>query len=84
MPASTEPAAHAKAAAGSLPPELAKEAATRLREATELGDVSRLGAICSELTAKSEIFAPYAARVARLADDFDFDGILKLVDEFEH
>jgi HPt (histidine-containing phosphotransfer) domain-containing protein len=84
MPAAAEPAAPAKPAAGSLPPALAKEAATRLREAAELGDVSGLAAICSELTAKSEVFAPYAARVARLADDFDFDGILKLVDEFEH
>jgi hypothetical protein len=46
--------------------------------------VSGLAAICKELTAKSEVFAPYAARVARLAEDFDFDGILKLVDALEH
>jgi signal transduction histidine kinase/DNA-binding response OmpR family regulator/HPt (histidine-containing phosphotransfer) domain-containing protein len=84
MPAATEPAAPANATAGSIPPALEKEAATRLREAAELGDVSGLAAICSELTAKSEVFAPYAARVARLAADFDFDGILKLVDAFEH
>jgi CheY-like chemotaxis protein len=81
MPTATEPAAPENAAAGSLPTALAKEAATRLREATELGDVSGIAAICSELTAKSEAFAPYAARLALLAGDFDFDGVLKLTEE---
>jgi len=83
MPAAAEPAAPAKPAAGSLPPALAKEAATRLREAAELGDVSGLTAICSELAAKSEAFGSYKARVAQLADDFDFDGVLKLAEELE-
>jgi hypothetical protein len=40
-----------------------------------------LAAICSELAAKSEAFAPYAAKVVRLADDFDFDAVLKLTEE---
>jgi two-component system, sensor histidine kinase and response regulator len=84
LPAAASPAAPAETAAGFLAPVLAREAATRLREAAELGDVSGLAAICSELTARSEVFAPYAAKVIRLADDFDFDGILKVVDEFEH
>ena len=83
MPAVVTPAAPAETAAGALPPPVAKEAATRLREAAELGDVSGLAAICSELTAKSEAFSPYAARVARLADDFDFDGVLKLTEALE-
>jgi two-component system, sensor histidine kinase and response regulator len=81
MPVAAVPAAPAKAAAGSLPPALAKEAATRLREAAELGDVTGLAAICSELAAKSEAFGPYKARVAQLADDFDFDGVLRLAEE---
>jgi HPt (histidine-containing phosphotransfer) domain-containing protein len=84
IPAAVNPAAAEETAAGSLSSALAKEAATRLREAAELGDVSGLAAICRELTAKSEVFAPYAAKVAGLAGDFDFDGILKLVDEIEH
>ena len=83
IPAAVTPAAPEETPA-SLSSALAKEAATRLREAAELGDVFGLAGICSELSAKYEVFAPYAARVARLADDFDFDGILKLVDEFEH
>jgi PAS domain S-box-containing protein len=82
MPAGDAPAAPAETAAD-LSPALSQEAATRLREAAELGDVSGLAAICSELTAQSEAFAPYAARVARLADDFDFDGVLKLAEELE-
>jgi CheY-like chemotaxis protein len=83
MPAAAEPASPLEAAAGPLPAALAKEAATRLKEAAELGDVSGLAAICSEFAATSEAFAPYAAKVARLADDFDFDGVLKLAEEME-
>jgi hypothetical protein len=64
-----------------LPPALAKEAALRLREAAELGDVSGLAAVCSELAGKSEAFGPYRAKVAQLAEDFDFDGVLKLAEE---
>jgi signal transduction histidine kinase/DNA-binding response OmpR family regulator/HPt (histidine-containing phosphotransfer) domain-containing protein len=81
MPAAAEPEAPEMVAAGPLPIALAKEAATRLREAAELGDVSALADICSDLTAKSDAFAPFATRVARLAGDFDFDGVLKLVEE---
>jgi CheY-like chemotaxis protein len=71
------------AAAAPLSPALAKEAAARLREAAELGDLSGLAAVCNDLSAKSEAFVPYAARVARLADDFDFDGVVKLAQELE-
>jgi len=83
MPAAA-PETPAAAAAGSLPAELAREAASRLREAAELGDVSALATICKELSDRSEAFSPYAARVTRLADDFDLDGVLKLVEELEH
>jgi len=83
MPAAAGEEAAAETAAATLPPPLARQAAVRLKEAAELGDVSGLAAICSELTAQSETFAPYAARVARLADEFDFDGVLKLTEEFE-
>jgi hypothetical protein len=81
IPAAVTPAA--PAAPASLSSALAKEAATRLREAAELGDVSGLAAICSELAATSEAFGPYKARVTQLADDFDFDGVLKLTEELE-
>lgn len=81
------PAAASTAAAASttknLPPDLAREAAQRLRDAAEMGDVSGLTAICSELAVKSEAFQAYRDRVMRMADDFDFDGVLKLAEELE-
>ena len=82
IPPAATPAAPAETPA-SLSSALAKEAATRLREAAELGDVSGLAAICSELAATSEAFGPYKARVTQLADDFDFDGVLKLTEELQ-
>ena len=83
MPAAGAPPAAAEKAPGVLPPDLAREAAQRLREAAEMGDVSGLTAVCSELAAKSDAFAAHKTRIIRLADDFDFDGILKLADELE-
>jgi len=83
MPAAGVPPSAAEKAPGALPPGAAREAAQRLREAAEMGDVSGLTAACSELTAASDAFAAYTTRIIRLADDFDFDGILKLADELE-
>jgi CheY-like chemotaxis protein len=76
-------AAPAESAAGTLPLDLAREAAVRLREAAEMGDVSGLAALCNELATKSAAFGPYRDRVIRMVDDFDFDAVLKLADELE-
>jgi HPt (histidine-containing phosphotransfer) domain-containing protein len=65
----------------SLPPELAKEAAARLREAADMGDVSSLMAIADEFLSRSVEFAPYQAKITQLADDFDLDGILVLAND---
>lgn len=81
MVSETVPAIPVETTLGPLPPDLAREATTRLRQATEIGDVSELTAICSELVAKSETFAPYAIEVTRLAKEFDFDSIFKLIDK---
>ncbi|MBI5580775.1 MAG: response regulator [Deltaproteobacteria bacterium] len=83
MPEAGMPPADAGKAPGALPPDFAREAAQRLREAAEVGDVSGLTSACSELAAKSDAFAAHKTRIIRLADDFDFDGILKLADELE-
>jgi PAS domain S-box-containing protein len=64
-----------------LPPELAAEAAQRLREAAEMGDVSGLGAIVEEMVTRSADFTPYRDKITQLADDFDFDGIVALAGE---
>jgi two-component system, sensor histidine kinase and response regulator len=66
---------------GELPPDLAREAAGKLREAAEMGDISALTAIAEEMASRSKLFAPYLLRIAQLIDDFDFDGILGLADD---
>ena len=68
---------------GELPPDLAKEAAGKLREAAEMGDVSGLTAIAEEMASRSRNFAPYQSRIAQLTDDFDFEGILGLANDLE-
>jgi PAS domain S-box-containing protein len=83
VPAAASDPVPAASPAGTLPPDLAREAAQRLRDAAEMGDVSGLTAICSELAAKSEAFQTYKDRVLRMADDFDFDSVMKLADELE-
>jgi CheY-like chemotaxis protein len=79
----SESAAPAASTAGTLLPDLARKAAAGLREAAELGDISRLAAFCNELAAQSEAFGPYRDKIIRMADDFDFEGVLKLAAELE-
>jgi len=66
-----------------LPADLAREAAGRLREAAEMGDVSGLTAVAEEMASRSKEFDPYLARIAQLSEDFDFEGILRMIDEIE-
>jgi CheY-like chemotaxis protein len=66
-----------------LPPDLAAEAAQRLREAAEMGAVTKLAELATELKSTSNAFVPYADKIVQLADDFDFDGILELAAELE-
>jgi len=68
---------------GSLPPELAREAAKRLREAVDIGDVMGLVSIAEDLNARSDAFKQYKDKIVQLSENFDFDGVLKLVDELE-
>jgi CheY-like chemotaxis protein/HPt (histidine-containing phosphotransfer) domain-containing protein len=63
-----------------LPPELAKEASERIREAADLGDITQLKSIADELSSKIKAFAPLGNKIIKLADEFDFEGIAKLVD----
>jgi HPt (histidine-containing phosphotransfer) domain-containing protein len=70
--------------APALPPEVAQKAARRLRAAAEMGDVTEVVSIADEITSQAKGFSPYRAKIARLADDFDFDGILQLTDELEN
>jgi HPt (histidine-containing phosphotransfer) domain-containing protein len=62
-------------------PELPEEAARRIRTASEMGDVLEIKSIAAELKSRSDDFAPVGDKLIQLADDFDFDGILKLAKE---
>lgn len=64
----------------SVSPELARAAASRIRKAVEMGDVTELKGIAEELQAQAEELAPLSERIVQLAADFDFDGILQLAD----
>jgi len=66
-----------------VPPDLIKEMADRLREAAEMGDVTQVGAILEEIKSRADALAPVCDRLSQLAADFDFDGMLKLVEELE-
>ena len=65
---------------GMLPPELAAEAAQRLREAAEMGDVSGLKEIGEHYCSRTLDFTPYRNRINALADDFNFEEIVHLAD----
>ena len=69
------------AALVNIPPELARQAADQIREAADLGDVTRIKTIAEEFKSKSEAFAPIADRIIDLASDFDFDGMLKIAEQ---
>jgi hypothetical protein len=62
-----------------LPSELAKKAAERIKAAVDMGDVMKIKSIAEELKSQSASFAPVCDKLINLADDFDFDGIQKII-----
>jgi PAS domain S-box-containing protein len=66
-----------------IPAELAGPAADQIREAAKMGDVTRIKSIAEKLKPRSEAFAPLGDRFIQMAEDFDFDGILKLADQLD-
>ena len=64
-------------------PELAKETIDRIIAAAEMGDVTQIKSIAEELKSESDAIAPFCDQLVRLADDFDFDGIQKIVLELD-
>jgi hypothetical protein len=61
-----------------LPPEVAREVAWRVQEAVQLGDVTELTAVATELTQRNDFTSPYGKEIARLARAFDFEGLSQL------
>jgi PAS domain S-box-containing protein len=66
---------------GEIPAELSKEAAGRIREAVEMGDVIQVKSIVEELKSRSDAAAPLGDKFIQMVEDFDFDGILKLTEK---
>jgi two-component system, sensor histidine kinase and response regulator len=63
----------------SLPPELVNKVVDRINAAAEMGDVMQIKSIAEELKSESDAAAPFCNKLVQLAEDFDFDGIQKLV-----
>jgi len=61
-----------------IPAELVQDLPERLREAAEMGNVSAIMTIAEDLKARSDVCTPLSNRIVQLAEDFDFEGILKL------
>jgi HPt (histidine-containing phosphotransfer) domain-containing protein len=66
-----------------IPSGLAGEAVDRIKEPAEMGDVTQIKSIAEDLKSKSAAFAPFSDKFIQLAEDFDFEGISKLVGELE-
>jgi len=66
-----------------IPAELAQDMAKRLRDAAEMGDVTTLNAVAEEIKNQSDSFVPLSKKIVQLAADFEFDGILKMVDKLD-
>ncbi len=64
--------------------ELMRELTALIREAAEVGDIGQIEMITNEWRSGSDGLADICDRFQKLAEDFDFDGIVRLADELEH
>ena len=62
-----------------VPLERLKEVADHIKAAAEMGDVIQIKSIAEALKSETDAMAPFCDELIRLADDFDFDGIQKIV-----
>ena len=62
-----------------IPEEQLMEIADRIKAAADMGDVIQIKSIAEELKSESDAMAPFCDKLIRLAEDFDFDGIQKVV-----
>jgi len=66
-----------------IPAEFAQDIAKRLRDSAEMGDVTTLNAIAAEIKTHSDSCIPLSNQIAQLAENFEFDGILKIADALD-
>jgi signal transduction histidine kinase/DNA-binding response OmpR family regulator/HPt (histidine-containing phosphotransfer) domain-containing protein len=67
----------------SLPPDLARRTAERIHAAADMGNVTELKLIAEELKTESDSYAGFSKKITQLAEDFDFEGIVRLAEELE-
>jgi two-component system sensor histidine kinase/response regulator len=72
-----------KEAIASVPPELIQKATENIRTAADMGDVMKIKSIAEELKSESDAMAPFCNELVQLTEDFDFDGIQKLMFELD-
>ena len=65
----------------SVPPELARKVADRIKAAAEMGDVIKVASIAKESKSENDVLTPFCDKIIQLSEDFDLDGILKLAEE---
>jgi polar amino acid transport system substrate-binding protein len=63
--------------------ELSQDIVNRIRDAAEMGDVKTLNAIAEEIKSYSDSCVPLSKKIIQMAEDFEFEGILKLADELD-
>jgi signal transduction histidine kinase/CheY-like chemotaxis protein len=66
----------------SVPPNLVQTVADRIKAAAEMGDVMQIKSIAENLKSESDALEPFCNRIVQLAEDFDFDGIQKIMLKF--
>jgi PAS domain S-box-containing protein len=66
-----------------IPAELARQTTARIHEAVEMGDVTRIKTIAEDFKSRSDAFIPISEHLIQMAEDFDFEGILKLADKLD-
>ena len=71
------------AAMSLMPSELIQKVTESINAAAEMGDVIQIKSIAEEIKSESDAVAPFCDELVRLAEDFDFDGIQKLVPELD-
>ena len=64
-------------------PKLAKGAVDRIKAAVEMGDIMQIQSIAKELRSTNDAMAPFCDKLIQLAEDFDFDGIQRCVNELD-
>ena len=63
--------------------ELPDDIAERIRDAAEMGDVTTINAIATEIKTHSDACVPLSKQIVQMAEDFDLDGIQKLADALD-